>query len=672
MTGFLFLAMGTSLFAKDKLPKTVVRAWVIPSEIGLADTVEVKDTAFLNFPMRNDLYDHSICNIFNGNLVSPVISAIYFKRTQKTDFLFGSQYDIYTPTAQDVRFFNTTTPYSWISYNRGFKTYHEDNDLRALFTGNITPRFNIGFNMNYLNAVGHYTNQAGKTFNGTVFTSYNGNHYSLQAAFAWNRLSNFENGGLKDPNDISNTEFQTEDIPVNLEAMSGYRHMAGYLNHYYSFCIERDETVHYRERDQRGRWVELDSIRTIYVPVLTIRHIFEANEQTRRYIEHARQTQFYDSCFNNPHIYRNPLTTKDSAALLTLRNTLSFTFEEAFNNKLKFGATVFATQESQRYIFGIGSNNYNPELIGLNQEANDILNKSINLMADNSYGYTWKNSMLIGGELYKRGGKYIRYRFGGNICLLGHKIGQFKVYGHVNAGFKLGKDSLTIDANVSFRNQTPDYYLQHYLSNHYRWDNNFKKSYYFHVGGQVAYPTKWVTPRVKVDYENISRQIYFHADSLAPVQMESGKSVSILSVDATLNITTPWINLDNTVVWQYSSSYTMPLPDVALYSNLYYHGTWFKALDAQIGVDLSYNTLYYSPILNPALGQFCVQNRQKVGNSPILGAYVNFYVRLLHLRFFAHYQHFNTTFMTRNYFTMPGYPLNPDVFRAGLAFHFYK
>ena len=122
-----------------------------------------------------------------------------------------------------------------------------------------------------------------------------------------------------------------------------------------------------------------------------------------------------------------------------------------------------------------------------------------------------------------------------------------------------------------------------------------------------------------------------------------------------------------------SSSNHLSLPMLTLYHNIYYYGTWFKALDAQIGVDMRYHTSYYAPLLNPATGQFCEQQTTKVGNYPILNVYANFYVRLLHLKFFAQFTHFNKYFMpNNNYFSMPGYPLNPPVFRAGLAWHFYR
>lgn len=653
---------------KTKLPKTVIHSWQLPRPLDLADTVAV-DSSFMNFALRNELYDLSICNLWNGNLVSPVMSAIYFDRTHKTDFLFGDQYDIYTPTPQDVQFYNTTTPYSYISYKRGFKTYHEDDQLKFMFTGNITPRWNIGTMLNYTNAIGHYKSQAGKTFNGEVFSSYNGNHYSMQAAFTFNRLSSFENGGLADPNQINDNELKTEDIATNLEAMAGYRYLAGYLNHYYSICVEREQQVHYRERDEKGKWVELDSTKIIYVPVMTFRHVFETSEQVRRYVEHVSQDMY-------PIRYRNLNATNDSAATLTIRNTLSATFEEEFNRKLKFGITVFATDEAQRFL--TGGWDYN-DFNTTNGDYNSYLNMPMHAMTDTIYNYVWTNNVMVGGEMYKKHGKYVYYGFGGEVCLLGWKLGQFDIYGHLDGVFKLGKDTMKLSAEASFKNEVPNYYMLHYNSNHYRWgcsdytydEVQLDKTYKLHIGGKISYPTQWVKPSLKVDYENISKLIYWEMYTPQPLQMQEG-SISVFSGDLCLNITTPWFNLDNHVIYQYSSDKRISLPTISLYANWYYHGTWFKALDSQIGVDLRYNTAYYAPVWDPALAQFCVQDEQKVGNYPSVNVYANFYVRLLHLRFFAEYEHINTTWMSRYYYSMPGYPNNPDVFRAGLAFHFYK
>jgi hypothetical protein len=311
---------------------------------------------------------------------------------------------------------------------------------------------------------------------------------------------------------------------------------------------------------------------------------------------------------------------------------------------------VYAMNENQRHI-----------LIDTLLPAPDL--------PDSIYLPEWSNNTYIGGALYKNRGKYIHYGFDGNVCLVGYKLGEFQVNGHMDAGFRLGKDSMTIAAKAFFRNETPDYYLQHYRSNHYQWENTFQKTLRLHVSGEVAYPTQWVKPKLNVSFENITKHIYFDTDGL-PKQMDG--NIQVLAADLQLNITTPWINLDNHVIYQHASSDKLPLPALTLYHNLYYHGCWFKALDAQIGVDMRFFTKYYAPILNPALGQFCVQNQEQVGNYPVMNVYANFYVRSLRLKLFAQYQHFNASFMGKQYFEMPGYPMAPDMFRAGLAWHFYK
>jgi hypothetical protein len=298
-----------------------------------------------------------------------------------------------------------------------------------------------------------------------------------------------------------------------------------------------------------------------------------------------------------------------------------------------------------------------------------VFSDSVGRPADITYENRWTHNTYIGGALYKNRGTHIHYGFDGNVCLLGYKLGEFQVNGHIDGGFKLGKDSLTMAAKVFFRNETPDYYLQRYSSNHYVWNNDFSKQYRLHISGEIAYPTKWIKPRLKVSFENITQPIYFDTDGM-PKQMDG--NIQVLAADLQLNITTPWINLDNSIVYQLSSSDKMPLPTITLYNNLYYHGTWVKVLDVQIGVDMRFFTQYYAPVLNPALGQFCIQNEQQVGNYPVMNAYANFYVRKLRLKLFVQYQHLNESFMNKQYLEMPSYPMAPDMFRAGIAWHFYK
>ena len=636
--------MTVGITANEKNVPTVIKAWQLDPWTGVADTLSGIDSSYLHLPMRDVLNDYSISNTTNSNLISPVQSRIYFSRQRTTDFLFADAYTPYIITPQQVKFYHTTTPYSTIAYKKGFVTNLGQSDISFSFTGNVTRRVNLGMTIDYLNSFGRFANLEGKTVYGSVFGSYNGDHYSLQGAFTWNTLSNFENGGLQNINDLQG-KLKPEDLPVNMQGMSGLRYLSGYLNHYYSICVERERKVNYRERNEEGEWEKKDSIKIEYVPVTTFRHIFEVNDATTRYIEKDAQGFYLNT-------YYNQKSTADSAACLSIKNTLSVTFEEEFNTWLKFGATVYAMNETQRHLSLL-----------------PVYSDSVGLPPDITFENRWTNNTYIGGALYKNRGKHIHYGFDGNVCLLGYKLGEFQINGHIDGGFKLGKDSMTIAAKAFFRNETPDYYLQRYRSNHYEWDNDFNKQYRLHIGGEIAYPTKWVKPKLKVSFENITQPIYFDTDGI-PKQMDG--NIQVLAADLQLNITTPWVNLDNSIVYQLSSSDKMPLPTLTLYNNLYYHGTWVKVLDVQIGVDMRFFTKYYAPILNPALGQFCVQNEVQVGNYPVMNVYANFYVRKLRLKLFAQYQHFNASFMNKQYFEMPSYPMAPDMFRAGIAWHFYK
>ena len=648
--------------AAEKAVPTVMRAWQLDSWTGVADTLSGIDSSYMHLPMRNRLNDYSISNISNSNLISPSQSRIYFDRQKTVDFLFADAYTPYIITPQQVKYYHTTTPYSTVAYKKGFVSNLDQNEINFSFTGNVSRRTNLGITIDYLNSYGRFANQEGKTFLGSVFGSYNGDHYSLQSSFSWNTLSNFENGGLQNVADLQGV-LKPEDMPVRMQGMSAFRYLAGYLNHYYSICVERERKVNYRERDEEGNWVKKDSIKIEYVPVTTFRHIFEVNDASKRYVEKSAAQSIL------PNIYRNPIATNDSASCLTIKNTLAVTFEEEFNTLLHFGAMVYVMNECQRHTSAIGQTENIINLEPFGNSYNNVINNPLHLMPDTLYGVQWTNNTYVGGALYKHRGEHIHYGFDGNVCLLGYKLGEFQVNGHVDAGFRLGKDSMTIAAKAFFRSETPDYYLQHYLSNHYRWNNDFQKTLRLRVGGEIAYPTQWVKPKLNITFENVTKHIYFDTDGM-PKQVDG--SIQVLAADLQVNLTTPWVNLDNHIIYQHSSSEYLPLPTLTLYHNLYYHDCWFKALDVQMGVDMRFFTKYYAPILNPALGQFCVQDIEQVGNYPVMNVYANFYVKSLRLKLFAQYQHFNASFMNKRYFEMPGYPMAPDMFRAGLAWHFYK
>ena len=641
--GIVLVLLAATLVAAAKQPRvrTEIKTWQMPGLTAVADTILFNDTAMLNYHDVEVQKNYSLSSATNGNvLVSPIESRIVADRKKTIDDPFAWSMTPYVVTPQEQRFFNTTTPFSTVAYKKGFVSAHEENDIDFLFTGNLGRRTNLGLEMDYLNSVGHYANTAGKLYRGSVWGSYTGGNYSMHAAFGWSRLSSFTNGGLRDMSIMTST-LRPEDWPVRLNAMTAYRYISGYLHNQYAITMNREyhDSI---EVVEDGRRVKRDTIKVEYIPLMTFSHIFETNNSNRRYLEKTANQGFYDN------IYCDSTKTNDSTDVLTIRNTVAVTFCEAYNTALKFGATVFAMNECQRYLRDT-------------------------VPYDSIYDYKWMNNTFVGGAIHKHSGKHVKYHVEGSVCLLGYKIGEFDVHGRLETQFNAGKYPLIIGAKAYAKSEKPHPYLQHYESNHLRWDNQFGFTYRFFGSALVAYPTKWVKPRVEVSFENQTNPIYVSASDWKPRQFNG--NVQLITGDVGLDLTTPWINLENHAVVQHSTNDSvMPVPLVILQHRLYYHGTWFKALDAQIGVDLRYFTKYHAPVLCPATGMFATQQSDLVGNYPWMNVYANFYVRLIHLRFFFHYQHFNHLFMKQNtdYLTMPGHPTNQDVFRAGLAWHFYN
>ena len=637
------MLLAATLVAAAKQPriKTRVQTWTLPGYSVVADTILFKDTLMLNYHDVEVQKDYSVSSAMNGNvLVSPIESRVVNDRLKTIDDPFAWSLTPYVVTPQQQRYFNSTTPFSTVAYKKGFVTGHEENDIDFLFTGNLNPRLNLGVEMDYLNSVGHYQNTGGKLFRGSVWGSYTGGHYSMHAAFGWSQLSAFDNGGLRDTADLS-SGMNCEDLPVRMDAMAGYRYLSGYLHNQYAISKEREyhDSI---EVIEEGRRVKRDTVKVEYIPLMTFSHVFETNNSNRRYVEKSANQGFYDTT------YYDTSKTNDTTDVLTIRNTIAVTFCEAFNTKLKFGATVFAMNECQRFM-------------------ND------SVPYDSIYDYRWTNNTYLGGAIHKHSGANVRYHVEGKVCLAGYKMGEFDVHGNLNTKFNAGKYPFMISARAFVKSDKPNWYLQHFYSNHVRWDNDFGFTYSILGGATVAYPTKWVKAKLDFSFENRTNPIYVSATDWLPKQYTG--NVQIITGDVGLDLTTPWINLENKVVIQHTTNDSvLPVPLVILQHRLYYHGVWFRALEAQIGVDLRYFTRYHAPILCPATGMFATQQDTQIGNYPWMNIYANFYVRSIHLRFFAHYQHLNHLFMksNTNYLAMPGYPTNRDVFRAGLAWHFYN
>lgn len=616
---FVFFFYGFNLAAVPDSTR-YVKNWKITDRLGSVDSVKV-DTAHINFQTDNYIDRFSIANAVTGELGSPIQSKIFFARPVENDFIFRNAYYPYLQNIESNTFYNTKTPFSRIKYLSGGTQYKKEEEFGFTFTANANKKTNFGIDLDYIYARGEYANQAAKRTAVSLFGSHNGKHYTAYGTVSINSLSNYESGGITNESYILDPRSNsgTENIPTNITGYAKYNSFQLFYNHQYSIGIEREVRVN------------KDSVRKEYIPVTRFIHTLQLDEQRKKYFEESAEKTFYKNTFLP---FRQ---TNDTSALQSLTNRVAINLAEEFNKWMKFGLTGYVENEVQRFTF----------------------------VEDSTMFYQLKSNTKVGGILAKELGQQFTYKINGEVDLLGYKAGDFNLQANVKGAFNFLKNKIVLSAKGFIRSEEPSLFLQYYHSNHFRWENNFDKTYRTHIGGSFSVPTKNFS--LDVNVENITRQIYFDKTAM-PVQFSG--NVQIVSANMKLDFHVGKFALENNAVYQLSSNQeVVPLPDLSLYHNFYFHDKWFKVLSMQMGAEVRYHTSYLAPSYMPATGQFYNQRDKEIGNYPVINVYLN--AHLKRTRFFAEYYHVNQLFMNGAYFSMPYFPINPAIFKMGLTWNFY-
>ncbi len=323
-----------------------------------------------------------------------------------------------------------------------------------------------------------------------------------------------------------------------------------------------------------------------------------------------------------------------------MRNTVGVSLLEGFNKYAKAGLGAFLTHELRTYhqtddTLAISGPD-RPE--GLTPYPFESRLK----------GKETQNLLYVGAQLVKQQGHLLNYEATASLGLIGPVAGEIKADGNVSTRIKLLGDTVTVKGYGHFSNTTAPYLMNNYISNHFAWMNDFGKTRRLRFGGILNLPHTGT--HVDVGVENVQNHIYFGPDML-PVQ--NGGSVQVFSVQ----------------LQKSSDDAVIPLPQFAVYSNLFLNFKVAKVLEVQMGVDMDYYTKYYAPGYQPATMAFYNQREIKCGNYPFMNAYANF--KLSRARFFVLYSHLNQgLFGNDDYFSLPHYPLNPRRFQMGVIVDF--
>lgn len=612
--------------------------WRIKNQLGERIMIPA-DTLFHHF--QNTNLTEGVTGHYNylANMGSPRMSRIFFDRRDAEPTIFMEPFSSFYIGPTQFDFTNSNVPYTNLTYHKAGNKVNGEERFKSYFSVNVNKKLAFGFNFDYLYGRGYYNNQNTAYFNAALFGSYIGDKYQVQGIYSNNYLKTNENGGITDDRYITapeemaegRKEYESVNIPTVLSASANRNHnFYTYVTQRYNLGFNRD--IEQAENDTmppQQEFIPVTSfIHTIHVE--RARHNFRSNDNVEGYY----QNTYLD--LENP-------TIMDSTVYVGIKNTVGISLLEGFNKYAKAGLTAFASYKMSKY-----------SLMG--REA---------FKADQYK----ENELFVGGELSKKQGKVLHYHAIGEVGLGGISIGQFNVKADVDLNFPLWKDTVSFVARGMVSNQIAPFYMRHYHSKHFWWDNDLDKEFRTRIEAELSI-ARWRT-HLKARVENIKNYTYFNQQALPD---QKGGSLQVLSASLTQDFKVGIFHLDNEVIWQKSSDMdVLPLPDLSLYHNLYMQFKLAKkVLSVELGADVRYFTKYYAPAYMPATSQFYLQpenDRVKIGGYPIVNVYANLHLK--RTRFYVMMYHVNQGMSKPDYFLAPHYPINPRLLKFGLSWNFY-
>jgi hypothetical protein len=638
----LLLAFSTGLYAQKKvtLKKPVtLKQWNLSSDF--SEEVNIPfDTVFSLFNRFKIADKYSPVNASLGNYGLPFYQINFFDRVTDPDkFLYNSYYPfMYVP--DKAVFMNTQVPFTEIAWTFAGPTETSEQTFRVRHSQNVNRFLNFGLIYDVIFSLGQYNYQRSENKDFILFSSYTGVKYKLYFAAGINSMKSYENGGITDNSQLNQSS--TRDVPLNL----------GGLDKAYSMLKNRSLLLVQRYTLSSNSVSKTDSVprkRSGFFGLSgTFSHIFILENNRRIYSDGYPESGFYDT------IFISKTFTFDSLYARSLKNTVRFDFTTDETRKFRLGGGVGLRNEILRY-----SQILPTHILPLNDSTSayiDVWNRS--------------NTVLV-GKLFNTIGDKFSWIASGELFLPGYRAGDFNLNGEISKSFdwKKGRASWLLTGGIT--NTQPSFWYERWGSNHFEWHNNFNKEFRMNLGSSFTYPAR--KAELKFNYAIIDNYTDFDTAAV-PSQHTGGLSIAALTIRKELRA---WkFHLATDILIQKSSNAdVLDLPLVTVRSAGYFeHLFRFKKtggkLNTQLGVDVTYHTLYHPYSYMPETGRFFRQDKVTEGDYPFINVFLNFKVQ--RTRVFIMFDHVNSGMLGYNYDMIPLYPMNIRMLRYGIAWTFYN
>ncbi len=551
-----------------------------------------------------------------------------------------NSFDVYKWKLNDVRFFNTTRPYTNLGYMVGTRV---EQVINVFHTQNIKPHWNASLGYRLINSPGIFKNQKTNHNNYLLTSLYDGpskryhNYFVLLA----NNLQAGENGGIVDKIFLDSIDFEDRfSIPTKLGGDPQFdRDFFG--TQVTTGNNQKEFTALMRQQYDLGRKDSLVTDSTV-IPLFYPRLRFEHTIQYDR-LNYSFQDNVPDSTYYQDHYN------------ITLNPVGDSVFVEDKWHKVSNDFSIYTFPDAnnlQQYL-----------KVGLSME-----NFQGTLRNGKSSFYN-----LIGHGIYRnktRNGKW-DMEASGKLYFTGLNAGDYHAYGSLQRqlGAKLGFLKLGFEN----ANKSPSFLFDS-RSHFYLLDapKDFNKENISHAFGAYFLPN--LKLQLQGHYYLVSN--YTYLNGFYDLQQESSLFNFLqVSLQKPFTFGKSWNWYADIYLQKETGNAPINLPVFFTRQRFAYEGNLgFKNLRMSTGIEVKYHTPYKANGYSPLLSNFFYQDTTTITNRPDIAAYLHFrirsfkaYIRAENLNSVSTQNGFG---FTRNNFAAPGYPNPGLLIRVGIFWTF--
>src|SRR5215203_832106 len=625
---------GDSLKRRDKMEDSITIIYYYLD----STRNSVFDSTLSDFTIR---FPIPATHVYLGN-TGNASRSILFSPPLKAGFDPGFHaFDVYKWKLENVRFFNTTRPYSELAYVLG---NNSQQIIELIHTQNIRPYWNFSLQYRLINSPGVFKSQNTNHNNYLVGSWYQSpkKRYNNYAAIVANKLQSSENGGidisyLDDPlyNKRYNIPTRIGGDPQETSNIFTTTLNTGNLYKELNFLMRQQYDL-----GKKDSIVTDSTAIPLFYPRLRFEHTLKVGKYNYKFFDAVGDSSFLKEN------YGFPLTRETDSV------SFNDTWREISND---FSIYQFPDAKNLHQFVKLGAEY---QLLKGEFDSGRVKESFHNIIAHGEYRNRTRNQ------------KWDIEAFG-RLYLTGYNSGDYHAYIIVQR--LLSKSIGSLQVGFENINRSPSFLYDNRSSFYFDDPNkSFSKENTLHFFAVSRVPK--LRLQLRADYFLISNYLYF--SNFYKLQQENAL-FNFLRINASniFRLNRRWNLYSDVWVQQKAGNVQLNSPLVYTRQRVAYEGIFFKNLNLSTGLEVRYHTPYKADSYSPLTGQFFYQDTATVSNLPELSAFLHFRIRSF--KAYLRAENLNTlgfndgsiTF-TRNSLAAPNYAYPGLIIRFGFYWSF--